>query len=135
MIWIISLVLMISFILSGIFIGFAPPVQSIVEKDFLRRGYSYAQLEGLKYGDVCLRAKTMDPANSNPNSTERRRVIQGDLFIASAGTKTTVQKKVYSDIKISPSPVNINVTASLGQPKPPAPDPSSLLLAPETPSN
>lgn len=137
MIWIISLVLTIFFILSGVFIGFAPPAHSLVEKDFLNRAGYYARLEGLQYGNICLRAKTMDPAVSNVNSPQRRRVIQSELFTAAVQTTETLQRTVYSDIQVLPgAPATVKATADLVQPKtPPAPQPQSLLSAPTRPDN
>jgi len=66
MVYIISIILMISFILSGIFVGLAPNVYRIVEKDFKRRAQYNAKLEGLQYGDVGLRAGKFHPESPNP---------------------------------------------------------------------
>ena len=77
MIYIVSIILMFAFILSGIFAGLAPNVYRIIEKDFIRRAHQNARLEGLQYGDLGLRAKTFNAASDNP--AERSREITAEL--------------------------------------------------------
>jgi hypothetical protein len=67
MLYIVSVILMISFILSGIFVGLAPNVYRIVEKDFLRKAQYNAKLQGLQYGDLGLRAGVFNVTSDDPN--------------------------------------------------------------------
>ena len=61
---------MVMFILSGIFVGYAPPLHQLIEKDFMRRAYNNANLEGLQYGDLGLRARTIVPSDDHDVNRE-----------------------------------------------------------------
>lgn len=72
MIFIITVVTTLAFILGAIFVGFAPNARYIVEKDFLKKVVWDAQLEGLQYGDLCLRTHTIaTPATHSIPDTKK----------------------------------------------------------------
>ncbi len=108
MIYIVSIILMISFILSGIFVGLAPNVYRIVENDFLRRAHYNAKLEGLQYGDLGLRAGVFNTTSANP--ADRSKDITSNLTEENG----VVSRKSYSNITVSQvTPQNPNLTISV----------------------
>ena len=66
MIFIVSIILMFCFALSAVFIGFAPNVYKITDKDFVSRAIQNAELEAMQRGDVYLRAGVL---NTNTTTT------------------------------------------------------------------
>jgi len=111
MLYIVSVILMISFILSGIFVGLAPNVYRIVEKDFLRRAQYNARLEGLQYGDLGLRAGIFNVTSPDPD--KRSKSFSSDLTEENG----EVSRQSHTNIiipQITPQnqnlTINVNVT-------------------------
>ena len=71
MIFIVSIILMFCFALSAVFIGFAPNVYKLTDKDFLSKAMRNAELEAMQHGDVYLRAGVLDTnySTSTPDNT------------------------------------------------------------------
>ncbi len=112
MIWIISILTMVSLILGSIFISFAPSLHNIIEKDFTRGVRNNATLEGLQYGNLLLRAKTIDPTVSDAN--KRKKTITSELI----KKNDVVQKRLDTIITFSrvtaPTPeCNISVDINI----------------------
>lgn len=66
MIWIISILLMVSFVLGGVFIKYAPPLHNIVQEDFIQRAYNNVKLEALQYADLLIRTNAVDLTAQDP---------------------------------------------------------------------
>jgi len=102
MIWMISSMVMGSLlILAGIFINYAPPVQDIIETDFLRKVAYNARLEALNYADVCLRAQTLKPGSSVP--AELTKEITNSVWTTKKGSQPTLVKQ-RSHVTITTDP-------------------------------
>ncbi|MFA4984562.1 MAG: hypothetical protein WC559_04595 [Candidatus Omnitrophota bacterium] len=111
MVYIISVILMIAFILSGIFAGLAPNVYRIIEQDFLKRASYNAKVEGLQYGNLGVRAGTFNTTSSNP--ADRSLGITNNLTEEDG----VVYEKTYTNISISQATsqdqnltISVNVT-------------------------
>ena len=63
---------MFCFALSAVFIGFAPNVYKLTDKDFVSKAIENAELEAMQYGDVYLRAGVLNTNTAiapNTNTT------------------------------------------------------------------
>ena len=98
MIFIVSIILMFCFALSAVFIGFAPNVYKITDKDFVSRAIQNAELEAMQRGDVYLRAGVL-----NTNTT----------IAPNTNTTTTTSPFTYV-INSTGSTINIvNITSNI----------------------
>jgi len=100
MIYIISMTITLSFILSGVFLGLAPSVHRVIEADFLRRASSNAKIEGLQMGNIMARAR--------PGVDQTRRLSSNLIFKESETIKT-----ITTNITINSN--HINVTIDTGE--------------------
>jgi hypothetical protein len=100
MIYIISMTVTLSFILSGVFLGLAPSVHRVIESDFLRRASANAKIEGLQIGNLMSRAKP---------GVDQTRNITSDLIFKES--ETLKQLKTTVTIKSN----RINVTIDTGE--------------------
>lgn len=66
MIYIISVVTMICFILGGVLIAASPNIHSIMEIDFTRRVDYNAKIAGLQFGNILVRSGTLTPVSLPP---------------------------------------------------------------------
>ena len=98
MIFIVSIILMFCFALSAVFIGFAPNVYKLTDKDFVSKAIENAELEAMQYGDVYLRAGVL-----NTNTT----------IAPNTNTTTTTSPFTYV-INSTGSTINIvNITSNI----------------------
>lgn len=97
MIWIISIIMLGAAILGGFFIGYTPALHELVESDFIRRAYDNAYLEGIQYGDLALRAKTVAPSTTKditfqiPNTPENAPI---ELMRINGKTQKSLECKI-----------------------------------------
>ena len=64
MMFVISILLFLAFSLSALFIGYVPNGYNLFDRDMQNKAYENAELEGVRLGDVLLRAGTMDTASN-----------------------------------------------------------------------
>ena len=99
MIFIVSIILMFCFALSAVFIGFAPNVYKLTDKDFVSKAIENAELEAMQYGDVYLRAGVLDTNSSTSLIPDNN---------------TTVSLFTYVINSTSSSPINlVNITSNI----------------------
>ncbi|MDD5493024.1 MAG: hypothetical protein PHV60_10170 [bacterium] len=112
MIWIVSILIAISLILSSVFINFAPSFHNIIEKDFQRKARNNAVLSGLQYGNLLLRAGTIDPTASDIN--KRRRKITDTLVKKNGAQLKQVDTTItFSRVTASTPECNISVDVDI----------------------
>ncbi|MCK9594100.1 MAG: hypothetical protein PHH68_06825 [Candidatus Omnitrophica bacterium] len=96
MIYIISMTITLSFILSGVFLGLAPSIHRVIESDFLRRASSNAKIEGLQIGTLMSRSKP---------GVDQTRQFTSDLIFKESETI----KKLVTTITIKSNLINVTI--------------------------
>lgn len=89
MIFIVSIILMFCFALSAVFIGFAPNVYKLTDKDFLSKAMRNAELEAMQYGNVYLRAGTLD-TNTTNTTVGNNTTLTGNFTYVINSTNSTI---------------------------------------------
>jgi len=100
MIFIVSIILMLCFALSAVFIGFAPNMYKLTDKDFVSKAIHNAELEAMRYGDVYLRAGVLD---TDTTTTTPDNATQTGLFtyVVNADGSTINTVNITSKITVA----------------------------------
>lgn len=112
MIFIVSIILMFCFALSAVFIGFAPNVYKLTNKDFVSKAIQNAELEAMRYGEVYLRSGVLD---TNATTATSNNKIRSSLFtsVVNATGSTINSVNITSNITVAIDSNDVeNITVS-----------------------
>lgn len=112
MIFIVSIILMFCFALSAVFIGFAPNVYKLTNKDFYSQAIRNAELKAMRYGEVYLRAGILDTNAATPAPNTNTTTSPFTYTVDSANV-TINQVNITSNITVTEDSEEIkNITVS-----------------------
>ena len=103
MVYLVSVVMMLSLVICGIFFGMAPSMYNVIEQDLLRRATTNAKIEGLQIGQLI--------ARSDPGKTNANLVFSTDLIRRNG----ILLKQLRTDITLQGGKVSVKVSAESPQ--------------------
>ena len=112
MIFIVSIILMFCFALSAVFIGFAPNVYKITDKDFVSRAIQNTEFEAMQYGDIKLRAGVLD-TNATSSTSNNTIHVSPFTYVVNATDITINSVNITSSITVAIGSNDVeNITVS-----------------------
>jgi hypothetical protein len=103
MIYLVSVIILLSLIVSGIFLGTAPSMHNLIETDLLRRASANAKIEGLQLGQLL--------ARSNPDNTNANLTVTSELLSKNGSSV----KKLRTEVRLKDGNINVRVSAETPQ--------------------
>jgi len=99
MIFIVSIIIAFSFILSAVFIGFTPNVARLVDSDILREVFDNAAVEAIQYGNLYRRAGIID-TNTTTTMPENATIVSRFTYTVDSEENTINLVNITSDITV-----------------------------------
>ncbi|MEK6567546.1 MAG: hypothetical protein AABZ27_02250 [Candidatus Omnitrophota bacterium] len=112
MIFIVSVILMLCFALSAVFIGFAPNVYRLADKDFVSKAIMNAELQAMRYGDLYLRAGFLDTDVTTTDIPDSNISVSLFTWTTNSTNNNVSQVNITSSITVAEDTEGENITVS-----------------------